>query len=208
MEYFFTLNKAKYKIPSKMFPVARKSLLAHFDSENTVPLHHDPFKERIDAVTEFRVGFCYSNAELVLEIAKSCGLDVQYYAGWLFVGDVPVHHAWVVIGDNSLIDTSHNMRSYELLRQVDTSDPDWREKVAPKLLKIEETAKTSETCVLGQVPTDFRYVGCPDTIDNAKRIYRDLIRKYPNHPAYHGEGRNPRGASKLQKTLLKQGYYC
>jgi len=58
--------------------------------------------------------------------------------------------------------------------------------------------------ITGKIPDGFIYVGSPDTPENARKIFRDLEKNFPTHPAYQG-GNSTKDRSEVQKLMKDKG---
>lgn len=198
----FRIGKARYEVGSKLFPVARKSLTRQFTFDNTEPIDNKRLAAVVDKLT-YKMGFCYTNMNLLVSQAKAAGVELEFYAGWFFIGErAPIHHAWAVYNQKSVIDPSYSMSETLILDQIDYTKPDWRREAVRLLIRNEkEKSPASVDCVYGKVPVSpirLIYVGCPDTRINAINIYKRTIAKYPNHPSYKDRGMNSLNGSELQ----------
>jgi hypothetical protein len=140
---------------------------------------------------------------LLVSETKVAGVDLEFYAGWFFIGERPlIHHAWAVYNQKSVIDPSYSMSEALIFDQINYANPDWRKEAARLLIRNEnKKSPASVDCVYGKVPvlpTRLIYVGCPDTRINAINIYNRTIAKYPDHPSYKNQGMNSLGGSELQ----------
>ncbi|WCK57623.1 hypothetical protein PP175_26535 (plasmid) [Aneurinibacillus sp. Ricciae_BoGa-3] len=211
-EVFFTVNeKSKYKIPSKMYPVSSKKNLVLFHSENTVPLTRDDVIKAIDNI-DLPIGRCYSNSERIRLIGEQIGVSLEFYSGWVFkIGDMPKHHAWIVYQHQegiSIIDSLKENLFREAANRypVDYTQADWRKQATQSVKKVsKELPFNHQQIIIGQALVGMLYVGSPDTIDNARKLYNDTIDVFPNHPSYLGEGDNTQGRSKLQEEFARNG---
>lgn len=205
-ELFFKINKSKYKIPSKMYPLSnlRDSRLMSWNNSKKI--------DNIELINafdfcSFGIGVCYSNAEKIYLEALKRNIEVEYFAGWLFVGrTAPLHHAWVVYG-NSILDGSILANQFEYFSRnpIDENNSKHREMYADYVVK-EQTSLTpnSKKFIFGKVPAPLFYLGSPDTPDNAKATFRKLQNDFPNHPSYKRDGQNMHGISKIQETIFKK----
>lgn len=205
-ELFFKINKSKYKIPSKMYPI-------NYLKESRLISWHDAKKidnaELVNAfdACSFGIGFCYSNAERIYREALKRNIKVEYFAGWLFVGRAaPIHHAWIVYKD-SILDGSilANEFEYFSIFPIDEDNNKHREVYAEYIVR-EQTSLTpnSKKFIFGEVPAPLIYLGSPDTPDNARATFRKLQDDFPNHPSYKNKGQNMHGASKMQEKIFQK----
>lgn len=80
----FYLGKARYEVGSKLFPVARKSLARQFTFDNTEPIDNKRLAAVVDKLT-YKMGFCYTNMNLLVSEAKAAGVELEFNAGWFFI---------------------------------------------------------------------------------------------------------------------------
>lgn len=198
------IGVSKYYLGTKMFPFnSRRVKIFNNEVTNDISLPSD-FYSLVDGM-EWESGFCYSNAAKVQRVLHHLGiLEAEFYAGWVSIlGNLPLHHAWVVLGD-SVIDMSIDMREMAFLKTVVPEEGvDWRAKVLPDLKKIRLSKRPSVSCVIGKLPEGYVYVGCRDTIDGARKKFNEIKKTIPNHPCYtHREFNN--GPSKLQEMLWEE----
>lgn len=211
-EVLFTINdKSKYKIPSRMFPISDKKSNTFFTKEMTVPYENLDFFNLLNQI-ELPMGHCYSNSEKIRQIAERLNIQAHYFSGWIIkAGDMPKHHAWIIIEHEngySIVDSLKDKIFTEAYKRspINYDDVNWRRKHS---LSVKEVIKdmplNSQQIIIGQTPDSILYVGSPDTLENARKIFNDLTKMFPNHPSYMGEGDNMNGRSKLQEELKNIG---
>lgn len=211
-EFFFTINnKSKYKIPSKIFPIASKSQLTFFTPQSTVEYVNEKLADEINKI-DLPMGCCYSNSEKIREIGLDLGIDLIYFSGWILrANDMPKHHAWIAIRHEqgvSIIDSFKDNLFEELGKKypVDYSNVDWRKKSAIALkMMIKDMPLNSQQIIIGKVPGYMYYVGSPDNSDNSVRLFNKLKLDFPKHPSYQGDGDSLDGRSKFQDEMNKVG---
>ena len=208
----FLSPKGRYMVPSKMFPLSSKKKYKMFHVLNTVELENEQLAYYLNqAITQHydegvgRSGRCYTNAYVVQQAAEELELNVTYYSGWLFVGpnSLPVHHAWAIVGEDSLVDIAISPGEFDIMQEADFSKPEFRKDIASKLKDYASTHKDVKYRIYGKVPEGLVYIGSEDTAENARNIFEGLGKEFPNHPSYGGGG-NMKGQSQLQKELDKQ----
>ncbi|RPK19993.1 hypothetical protein [Paenibacillus xylanexedens] len=199
----FNIENTEYEIGSHMFPVADSSDLRAYDYSNTESFSNDDLSRIID-INDFEIGHCYTNAEKIRMICERFEIPVEYFAGWIFVPnqEMPLHHAWAVIDNKYLIDMGFSERDLKFQKKIQ-GDPNWRERFAEETARRRATIRRSKDCVMGKVPGGLLYVGSPDEVENARKIFRDLIKKYPKHISYRRKGMDPTGASPIQKMVWR-----
>lgn len=205
----FKLNKSKYVIPSKLFPLVKPSQMRVFTKESVSPIELNI--EQIKNIMEkcnFRLGSCYDNAEMFDNLSKVEQVEgVEVYSGWLFsTDDFPVHHVWIVVDGNSIIDGTILKNSMNVLLELGIKFSD-----NPSLIRTEYVKKLKELWkaqipnyekfIFGEIPGNFLYIGCPSTAQEARDVFRKLSSSFPNHPAYGAKGMNQNGLSDLQKEI-------
>jgi len=207
----FVVKGQKHHIGSKLYPVASKKNMGGFISELTEEYENDEFWGFLDELSEheggFPSGYCYSNSEKVVRLCKALGINGVFYAGWWFPAPhvFPTHHSWVVIDGKYLIDVSINNKVQDYIKEnVDMSDENWREKIAKGIAEIQKKiVPVRDYCVSGKVSVPNIYCGSPDSYEYSRKMFRDLMRKYPQHPTYAQQGRNKLDKSWLQKEVDK-----
>lgn len=204
----FKIDKSKYVIPSKLFPLNNPSKIRVFGTEGTAPITENvEVLQNVMEECNFELGRCYRNSEIFYELAKEREIDnIKIYSGWLFpVLYFPVHHVWIVVNKNSIIDGSILKDSFNILYKLvlEIDNPMLlREKYAEKINELlNSDIPKYKKFVFGKVPESLLYVGSPSTAEEAREIFRKLSNFYPNHPAYKDKGMNQSGLSDLQKEL-------
>lgn len=84
---------------------------------------------------------CFHNSQMLLTNDQEGRL--QYKEGFAYTGALPVHHAWVEL-DGKLVDVTRSLRKEAVQEFLDGVEPqnDLRDRV------------------LGEIPTDWIYLGC------------------------------------------------
>jgi len=195
--YINVCNK-DYNIGIKLYPVCSKNVVKIFHSDNTTDINNDKLNEFINNNNKFNLGFCYTNTGLLYDAGNVLNLNIEYYAGWLFIKNhPPIHHAWAVLNGN-VIDVSFRKSMFEILKTVDYSNPLWREGAAMRIKAKEKRILLSDDCVNGKVFDCLVFAGTKDTLELAKQRYNKLIERIPNHPSYAGRN-NAHGMTEFQK---------
>lgn len=193
-------------IPTSMWDLPAPFRVFHQD--NTKICEDTQILEVFDSVT-YKVGHCYTNTENLIKAFKNKGINALAYAGWLFTTqdkDFPIWHSWVVI-DNYVLDLSDN---YNVLFNMNgdkfagKSVEECRQLNADFLDFAIHNWKNSQRCLpVGQAYEDFLYVGFECEPNRARKIYNDLIKKYPNHKTQSETNAN--GFNKAQEEAKKRG---
>lgn len=213
-KYKFKAGNTTHVIGTKLFPVASKKHILVFKKSDNITLQNitekqSEYNELFEQLNKhtFHSGKCYSNAQMVKTLGDKVGVKVELYSGWLFLKkqSFPIHHAWNVIDGQYLLDVSLSKVEVALFDELDTSKEGWRD-IAVALTKEVRNLNlnTQQDCVFGQPPTGYVYVGSPDTDDNARRIFNDMMARFPNHPSYKFKV-DQKGASETQQKLIKEG---
>lgn len=197
----FTVDGVEYIIGSSLFPLRDILTVKCFTFANTESFIHDDISKIID-INDFEIGHCYTNSEKIRLISDNFGVEAVYYAGWVFLrNELPIHHAWCVIDGRHVIDMGFSDRDFRFQEKL-KYDPNFRERYAENVAYRRANIRRSKDCVMGKVPESILYVGCPDDIESARKLYRDTIKRHPNHVSYAFKGMNAFGASTIQ-TMLK-----
>lgn len=194
-------------IPTVMYPLNGKYEV--FSYLNTSLLPHELYPA-IDSV-KYRIGKCYTNAGAVTEALKKAGAAAVSYAGWLFFGEseFPIHHEWTVVDGNIVVDIADdnwllytNERTREL---IDSGVPKevMREYLAEFHAEVKDLANSVRCAPVG-IPTPMMlYVGCPCEPEDARDIYRELIKKFPEHECQRNVDAS--GMNATQKVFAEKG---
>lgn len=199
----FKYNKSTYKISSKIYPLNGRKF-DMFTSKNTVDVKDEKIKELFN-ICKFQIGKCYINAEIMKQISEKNNLEeVQYYAGWVFMGaKPPMNHAWIVYEHNSVIDSS-------ILQNINCMFNELNKNTATKtdyarILKreIDSNKSNCDKFTFGQVIEPLIYVGCEDTYSHARELFKKALDiTKDKHPSYVvNSGLNPYGNSELQNIM-------
>lgn len=193
-------------IPTIQYPLSNNNFKV-FTFENTCELKDEDAIKIIDGI-ERRIGFCYTNAENVVNAFANTNYNAKYYVGWYFVGnEYPVHHAWAVLNDVYLIDLTNN--SGWFFSNLDKFENKSIDECRALLLDLELFLKDKPNSVycnpLGMsIGGNRLYIGCESNADEGKMIFNKLIRDFPNHPCRKGSKTSP-DISPLQEMLIKRG---
>lgn len=146
----------------------------------------------------FSPGRCYTTATALQQVGQGLGLPIEFWSGWVLC-PTPVHHAWNVLrvpdpvgGEDHVyffdltmvlpyIAWTHDMGS----AHFGEANPEWRKEAARKAVEA-EALPVWENRITGLIPdsANMIYVGSPDTPNDARARFRQLMRDFPKHPAY------------------------
>lgn len=118
------------------------------------------------------------------------------------MGNGLVHHCWLVYKEKHVLDPGIT-KIHKLARIKMQQEQPSIERGREIFLALFEEFKhvpNSQYHTFGQVVPFAVYIGTEYTPSLAREIFRKLIDKFPNHPAYSSSGMNPHGASELQKN--------
>lgn len=193
-------------VPTVMYPL--NGPLQVFNTNNTCLVEDKTLLEVFNSV-KYQVGKCYQNSIDLAAALRALGYEAKTYVGWLFLSETtyPVHHSWVVV-ENHVLDLSDdysimlygdnkknfdNCKSLEEQRQMLAS---FRQAAAKQ--------PNSVRCSPVGCPSSFLlYIGCECDPDKGRKIYRDLIKTYPNHPVHKNVGAD--GLNATQSLFKKEG---
>lgn len=197
-------------VPTVMFPLNKPNDFKVFTYKNTIHTTDENIIRAFDK-SDYVVGHCYNNANDLSKRLIKEGVNVKTYAGWLFVeeNDYPVHHCWCVVesteGDilldlaDDFIQRNKYFHSVDGIKDVD----DYRELQIQFYLEAKKVPHSVRCEPVGQCSPSMVYIGCECDSEQAKDIYRDLLREYPNHCSDSNTDEN--GLNKLQKMMVERG---
>lgn len=182
---YFDFKNDKHIFGSKTYPVGKKGLSLFFNQEA-----ESEFREVSDTIErsnwKHRNGYCYTNAEILLEAFHASGVEAKYFSGWVFTGvGYPVHHAWVVVGDK-VYDLSIHLPSIKKITEqnLEGKNPYDKKSVAEVKALKDVRNPIHENFVWGVVPELMIYVGSEETPTSARAKYNTAMKNTPNHPSY------------------------
>lgn len=191
-------------IPTVMYPLSGTPEV--FSFRNTRPIEDEAVLEIVDSI-KYRIGFCYQNTEAIVSALRKAGYDARPYVGWIFTGscEYPVHHCWTVLG-NSVIDLGDDftvMLSGENGERFKDCSPEEIRELTASFLTEAMTKPNRIRCYPVGMPTPFLYyVGSECEPEKGRRIYNELMAKYPNHESQRNV--NPSTGLNKQQTLYVQ----
>lgn len=141
----------------------------------------------------FSIGYCYTNAEMLKTRLCKAGFEAVQYVGWLFtdVTQIPVFHSWVVLDGNIVLDYSDFYTACFMYNSdVWKGRADSVEVLSSffKYVKQERIANALVCYPLGVPAIGCIYVGCPCGAEEGRALWRNMIKKYPDHDSNrHGD---------------------
>lgn len=184
-------RKREVVIPSPLYPLPHHQDIKVFTDDNTYEWENtvidDLLKDKV-----FKPGYFYTNIDYIvnaLSNSEEFSVSVDYYVGWTIVGDRLIHHAWAVVDDKYLIDTSRFLREDEmekLARETEKGNlPLNRSDLVNKLIEYHnEKIPFKDKYVCGKALKNSIYIGVKSNSDTGRRDFNELMRKYPEHPDY------------------------
>lgn len=195
-------------VPSKMFPLANDKPYKIFCHYNTGNFEDGKLKDKViqifDAI-DYKVGYCYQNSSDLYKKLIEYGVEAKTYVGWLFIGEkqLPLHHAFVVIDDNKVLDFGVNFTAddFKELHRAGYKPMDEMRKIMAEL-HLERSKKSHhEVCGFGKVDTSYTYVATECDSEIGRQAFIELRKAYPTHIAYQ-RGRSMNGATVLQNMIM------
>ena len=188
--------KGSVIIPTAYYPLNAK--YETFTYKNTERVTDEKVLKIFDK-SNYRIGRCYHNAKELCDNLVKAGYDAKTYVGWLFtaIEEYPVHHCWVILNGNTVLDLADDFTAMlfgENGKQFEgKSKEEGRELIASFQAAASNVANSVRCSPVG-TPTPFLfYVGCECSADEGLTIYRNLMRRYPDHECERnvdGEGYN------------------
>lgn len=194
-------------IPTDLWPLSGSYEV--FSYKNTEQVRDSVILNIFNSVP-YRYGHCYQNTENLVAALRQYGYDAKAYVGWLFTEEdvYPIHHCWCVLNGTSVLDLADDytvMLSGSNGARIKAAES--LEEARRLIASFAEAAKSvpnSSRCWPVGVPTSvFLYVGCECSPAEGRRIYSDLIRRYPGHECERNCDEN--GWNKMQKLLHQKG---
>ena len=155
-----------------------------FTAENCNLIEDDAVAGIVDTIP-YRIGHCYQNAEDVTKALQEAGYAATQYCGWLFIGEQwPLHHSWVVLNGNHIIDLSDDFSVlYANQEQLANKDiQEIRELMVEFRRWIQQFPNSKRMMPFGIPAANLLYIGCPCPREQGIEIKQKLIQANPDHP--------------------------
>ena len=195
-------------IPTAYYPLNVNGKHEIFTYKNTKAVTDEEILQLFDEV-KYEIGHCYRNTDELCKKLRAHGYPARSYVGWLFASetDLPVHHCWCVLG-NSVLDLADDLtlmlsgengenfkstNSHEELQELNVSFHEWAFTLSNHL----------RCQTVGQVTPFLLYVGSECEPDYGRKIYRQLMAKYPNHECERNC--DSKGYNATQRILKNRG---
>lgn len=194
-------------IPTSYYPLNGQYEI--FTQENTEVLEDEKVLALIDSV-EYQIGHCYQNSRLIADTLVFNGYEVETYVGWLFVDDaIPIHHCWVKFKD-SIIDLSDDFAVlFNKENAMHFQDVKNKEEYVEVLASFQQFVKEYQIpnsvrcCPIGKPHSSLTYIGSACEPEEGRKIYNQLIAKYPDHECHKNVGKD--GMNTMQRQLFQKG---
>lgn len=199
---YFTLEGKKYVFGSKLYPIGKRAGI--FSPWNTENGDYEEVARAIeDSNWKPRNGYCYTNAEILWKTFKHFGVDAKYYAGWAFPSSgYPIHHAWVVVGDD-VYDLGVNITSQKVFqKQIMGGKDQYSKECIREIKEIERNWKpVRENFTWGNA--FMFYVGSEITPHEARVQYNKAVEDVSTHPSYASMGKTGKHIRSKYQQLLE-----
>lgn len=198
-------------VPSRMYPLANNEdgiKYEIFCPWNTEDFEADSTAAGIFDNTELLMGKCYTNTERLVDALRAAGINAESYVGWLFMGEgeLPVHHAFVVVDGNKVIDYAAyftNDRIAEIDKKAASSKKSPRELMVEQYLEIYKLPH-HEALGYGKVKEPYLYIATKCSPDEGRKMYNEMMQAYPDHICYRNL-KSSTSASAMQEDIYRAG---
>ncbi|MBP1309274.1 hypothetical protein JOD82_002294 [Paenibacillus sp. 1182] len=194
----------RMEIPSTLFPLRNKPTMSIYSYVNTQQINNDPIAEKAFNENTYKMGFCYTNTEKMLESFNRYELsEYESYVGWIIINGIPLHHAWLVYKNIHVLDPSITLVDEIIRERKYQSAQEMREQIV-ELERTFETKPNADYQTFGQAAPFVLYIGSVCSPDNGRQIFNEMIQQFPKHPSYQGQGMNPQGMSTVQQMYYSK----
>ena len=215
----FEVEGNHYTIGSKLFPLSKKKNIGIWNSANTQEVNPNAqLLHFLDMVSnhDFVAGKCYRNSEVVRVVGEKLGLNIKLYSGWIFFYDrMPLHHAWNVLDNRIVIDTSLTKMHINLQQRFIehlvshphlTADEQRQHYIEMYETSMKHRQPISQELLYGKPVEGLTYIGTEDTYYDSMKSIQALLEEVNPHPAYPHK-RNEQGESEMQELLKEKGLF-
>ena len=197
-------KKTTITVPSTLYPLPNKNDIQIFNRDNTVELENEDISKILSSVT-FTPGFCYKNADTIINKIKEANLDykLDFYSGWIYGLENMTHHAWVVVNDKHILDVAFFRGDDiydEFIKKSEKGEIGEinRELVSDNVVNfVKQKIDFKEKYGYGKILNNYLYIGVKTNSMEARTSFNSLLKKYPDHPNY----RNLNKTNRSNKTL-------
>lgn len=201
-------SKVLKTIPSKEYPLPNNNEISIFMSSNTEDIKSDKISDCLSKY-EFEPGRCYSNSEKIMKILKDNNVEnkIEFYGGWLLTLGQMIHHGWIVVDDNHVIDVGlfrDGDDTTDLIKDEEIGIPhpiDKKRNAEIIVRNIKSKKPFKEKYQYGKVLKEAVYIGVKSNREESLNSYRELMDKIPNHPDY--VNLKPDGSNETLDMIMK-----
>lgn len=184
-------SKVLKTIPSKEYPLPNNNEIRVFMSSNTEDIKDSAISDCLGKY-EFEPGRCYSNSEKIMKILKDNNIEnkIEFYGGWLLTLGQMIHHGWIVVDDNHVIDVGlfrDGDDTTDLIKDEEMGIPhpiNKKRNAELAVRNVKSKKPFKEKYQYGKVFKDAVYIGVKSNREESLNSYRELMDKIPNHPDY------------------------
>lgn len=196
-------------VPTEKYPLTGDYKVFHCENMEVVT---DTRVFEIFDRHKFKAGHCYSNIKVLSDDLRKEGYNnVETYAGWLFVGStqLPVHHCWAVLDGKHVLDPADfftvMMAGSNIDNFRDTHTYHDGVNVMADFMQAAKKELNHIVCSPVGIPSEcLLYIGSKCEPEQARRVYRELMRKFPDHEC---DRTNARGMNLTQKIMMQKGVF-
>ena len=183
-ELCFDYKDKSFQVPSDYFPIEGKKILLY--NEVTSTLKNRKIQDIFDRQNPV-LGQCYQNTQNLYNDLISNGISrhhLKIVSGWLTTHlELFVHHCCLIYKDKYILDLTARLDLDE--KRLIGKKPEEMETIIKDTLKKMEHMSNSKKAVFGKMKNYHFFIGgVVNSCDEAQRIYKDLLKKYPDHITY------------------------
>lgn len=183
-ELYFDYQDKSFHIPSDYFPIEGNEMLLYSDVTST--LKNRKIQDIFDRQNPI-LGQCYQNTQNLYNDLVSNGISrhhLKIVSGWLTTHlELFVHHCCLVYKDKYVLDLTARLDLDE--KRLIGKKSEEIETIIKGTLKRMEHMPPSKKAIFGKMRSyDFFIGGVVNSCDEAHQMYKDLLKKYPDHITY------------------------